>query len=152
MLRELITGSEDFKGRYKPGALDRQFQRYAYDLYQQYDAAYNVTLGNEFGFTYFAYEGGLIIDSRDFCAAHNDKVFSVEESKKWATWTPAQGEFPVRWEVKQTDVNKVPSYLGYPGYDPLIDRGGYNCRHHLGWLPIDLAFKMRPDLEEVSQK
>lgn len=147
MLRELITGTEEYKGKYRPGALDRQYQRYAYDLYQQYDAAYNVTLGNEFGFTYFAYEGGLIVDSRDFCAAHNDKVFSIEESKAWAIWTPTEGGFPVGWEVKQTDIYKVPSYLGYPGYDPLIDRGGYNCRHHLGWLPDDLAFKMRPDLE-----
>ena len=48
LLREKITGSEK-----TDGLLERQFQRYGYNLYQQYDAAYNLTLGNEFGFNYF---------------------------------------------------------------------------------------------------
>lgn len=143
MLKEKITGSPDYHG-----SMERQFQRYAYDLYQQYDAAYNVTLGNEFGFTYFIYQGGLIGDSRDFCAAHDNKVWSKEESKEWVTWTPSQGDYPEGYEVKQKDVHAVPSYLGYPGYDPLIDRGGYNCRHALGWIPDNLAFDMRPDLKK----
>jgi hypothetical protein len=142
-LGNMITGSEEYKG-----GLERQFQRYAYDLYQQYDAAYNQTLGNEFGFTYFIYQGGLIDDSRDFCAAHNNKVWSIEEMKTWDTWTPAQGEYPPGYNVKAKDIYSVPSYLGYPGYDPGIDRGGYNCRHALGWIGDILAFEMRPELKE----
>jgi hypothetical protein len=144
LLREKITGSTDSNGLY-----ERQFQRYAYDLYQQYDAAYNMMLGNEFGFTYFIYQGGLIGDSRDFCAAHNNKVWSIDEAQDWANWTPAIGEYPVGYEVKAKDLNTVPSYLGYAGYDPLIDRGGFNCRHALGWINDDLAFKMRPELKEI---
>lgn len=129
MLREKITGSTD-----TTGALERQYQRYAYDIYQQYDAAYNMTLGEEFGFEYFIYQGGLVKDSRAFCREHNNKVWSKEEAKLWGSWVdPATGE--------------VPSYLGYPGYDPLIDRGGYNCRHSLGWISEDIAFEMRPDLK-----
>jgi hypothetical protein len=143
MLRDKITGTEEYAG-----GMERQFQRYAYDLYQQYDAAYNLTLGNEFGFTYFVYQGGLIEDSRDFCAAHNGKVWSKEETETWSTWTPAQGEYPAGYIVKQKDQSAVPSYLGYPGYDPMIDRGGYNCRHFLGWIPDDVAFDMRPELKE----
>jgi hypothetical protein len=141
-LKEMIVGSEEYKG-----GLERQFARYAYDLYQQYDAAYNLTLGNELDFNYFIYQGGLIEDSRDFCAAHNNKVWNREEALKWPQWTPADGEYPAGYEVKQKDIYAVPSYLAYPGYDPIIDRGGYNCRHALGWISEDIAFDMRPDLK-----
>ena len=141
-LREMVTGSPD-----KTGSMERQFQRFAYDIYQQYDAAINLMLGNEMGFKYFIYQGGLIEDSRDFCAAHNNKVWSVLESEIWGEWTPSQGEYPVGYEVKAKDIYSVPSYLGYAGYDPLIDRGGYNCRHAMGWISDDIALKMRPNLK-----
>jgi len=142
LLKDKIIGVDE-----SAGLMERQFQRYAYDIYQQYDAAYNLVLGNEFGFEYFVYQGGLMNDSRDFCAAHNNKVWSIEETEGWATWTPAQGQYPEGYEVKAKDLNAVPSYLGYPGYDAMIDRGGYNCRHSLGWINTELALKMRPDIK-----
>ena len=153
MLRDYINGvpkiviKDGVKVTVQTGAMERQFQRFAYDIYQQYDAAINLMLGNELGFKYFIYQGGLIEDSRDFCAAHNNKVWSVLESEIWGEWTPSQGEYPVGYEVKAKDIYSVPSYLGYAGYDPLIDRGGYNCRHALGWISDDIALKMRPGLK-----
>ena len=143
ILKEKINGTAEGKG-----VMERQFQRYAFDLYQQYDSAYNKTLGDEFGFRYFIYQGGLIRDSRDFCAAHNNKVWSVDEAQEWATWTPSQGEYPEGYEIKQKDIYAVPSYLGYAGYDPLVDRGGYNCRHSLGYIPDELAMELRKDLKD----
>jgi hypothetical protein len=140
-LREIVSGVDA-----KAGLMERQFQRYVYDLYQQYDAAYNMTIGNELGFKYFIYQGGLVRDSRDFCAAHNNKVWSIEETEGWPMWTPSLGEYPAGYEVKQKDIYAVPSYMNFPGYDPLIDRGGYNCRHALGWIPDEIAFDMRPEL------
>lgn len=150
-LKDYVKSLHDtIVGHYKSvGGLERQFQRYAYDLYQQYDAAYNQTLGNEFGFTYFIYQGGLITDSRDFCAAHNNKVWTIEEMKAWPIWTPAKGEYPAGYEVKAKDIYAVPSYLGYAGYDPGIDRGGYNCRHSLGWIGQQLAEELRPELKDM---
>jgi hypothetical protein len=146
IIKENIVGTEE-----KKGLLDRQFQRFAYDTYQQYDRAYNKKLGDEFGMKYFAYQGNLIEDSRDFCAAHYNKVWSIEETKDWATWTPARGqsdgEFPDGYEIKAKDIYVVPSYIGYPGYDPVIDLGGYNCRHIYAPIPDQLAFKYRPELK-----
>ena len=139
-LKRMVTGG------IKQGGLEKQYQNF-YDIYQHYDAAYNLTVGNQFGYKYFIYQGGLILDSRDFCAAHNDKVWSRIESDSWPTWVPADGEYPSGYEVKQKSMYAVPSYIGYAGYDPLINRGGYNCRHSLGWIPDELAFKLRPSLK-----
>jgi hypothetical protein len=141
-MREYVTGTEE-----NPGISERKWKQFAYDVYQQHDAAYNKKLADEFEFNYFIYQGGLIDDSRDFCAAHNNKVWSRDDAETWATWTPSQGDYPEGYEIKAKN-NEVPSYLGYPGYDPLVDRGGYNCRHQLGWISDELAFKMRPDLKK----
>jgi hypothetical protein len=140
-MRKFVTGTDE-----KPGISERKWKQFAYDVYQQHDAAYNKKLAEEFGFTNFIYQGGLIDDSRDFCAAHNNKVWSNEEAEKWSTWTPADGEYPAGWEIRAKNLNETPSYMAYPGYDPFIDRGGYNCRHQLGYIPDELAFKLRPEL------
>ncbi|HZK60712.1 MAG TPA: hypothetical protein VFC41_01460 [Anaerovoracaceae bacterium] len=129
------------------GALEKQYQRYAYDLYQQYDRAYNVTLADEFEMKYFLYQGGLIDDSRDFCVCHNNKVWSTDESADWDTWKPYMGEYPEGYTIKQKDIYDIPSYLGYPGYQPLIDFGGYRCRHSIGFISDELAFELRPELK-----
>lgn len=141
VLKEKITGTTEYTG-----ALERQFNMYAYDLYQQYDAAYNLTIGNELGMNYFIYQGGLIDDSRDFCAAHNSKVWSRQEAETWEDWVPNDGVYPEGWEVKAKDIYSHPGYMEIPGYDPFINRGGYHCRHAIGWISDDIAFDLRPDL------
>jgi hypothetical protein len=141
-IKTMLVGNED-----KIGSMQRQFQRFAYDVYSQYDAAYNKSMADEFGMKYFIYNGNLIKDSRDFCAAHYNKVWSIDETKDWSTWTPAEGEYPAGYVIKAKDIYSVPSYIGFPGYDPLIDIGGYNCRHMINYISDGLAKKWRPDLE-----
>ena len=141
-MRGFVTGTEE-----KPGISERKWKQFAYDVYQQHDAAYNKKLAEEFDMKYFIYQGGLIDDSRDFCAAHNNKVWTTEEAESWTTWTPNMGEYPPGWEVKAKMVSETPGYMNYPGYDPLVDRGGYNCRHSLGFISEELAYKLRPDLK-----
>lgn len=142
-MRDFVTGTED-----KPGISERKWKQFAFDVYQQYDASYNKKMAEEFGLKYFIYQGGLVVDSRDFCAAHNNKVWSTKESEEWPTWTPAKGEYPPGYEIKAKKMNEVPSYMDYPGYDPLVDRGGYNCRHSIGYISKELAFKLRPELNK----
>lgn len=148
-MRGFVSGTAQ-----KEGISERKFKQFAFDVYQQYDATYNNKVAEEFDMKYFIYSGELVGDSRDFCAAHQDKVFSVEETKSWATWTPAQGQqeraYPAGWEIKQKDIYAVPSYLGYPGYDPLTDRGGYRCQHNLAYISEELAFEMRPELKKIK--
>jgi hypothetical protein len=145
-IKENVNGTD-----LKSGVYDRQLKRYAYDTYQQYDAAYNKKLAEEFGMKYFIYQGGIIKDSRDFCVCHNDKVFSIEESELWKTWTPQDcTDYPEGWP-KQKDLSEHPGYMDYPGYDPMVDRGGYNCRHILGFMSDELAQKLRPDILTNNQ-
>lgn len=146
-MRGFVTGTDD-----KAGISERKWKQFAYDVYQQHDAAYNKKLAEEFDMKYFIYQGGLIKDSRDFCVAHNNKVWTTKEAEEWKEWTPSKGEYPEGYEVKAKDVYAVPSYMDYPGYDPLVDRGGYNCRHQLGYITEELAYKLRPDLKNNKGK
>lgn len=134
------------------GATEKQYQRYVFDLFQQFDRAYNLALADEYNMQYFIYQGGLISDSRDFCVCHNNKVWSRDESADWDTWKPYMGEYPAGYVIKQKDIYEIPSYLGYPGYQPLIDAGGYNCRHSIGYISDDLATSLRPELNLTNTK
>ena len=137
-INKMITGAgEDL------GACQKYFKRHARDLYMQYDASYNLSIANKLGLNYFIYQGGLIRDSRDFCVAHNGKVWSREEAALWPEWIPSFGEYPEGYKIKAKNTDEIPSYINFPGYSPLIDRGGYNCRHILGWIPDELADRMR---------
>jgi len=127
--------------------MDNEIGELLFNFYMQYDSAYSNALAEKTGLNYFMYLGGKIKDSRDFCVAHDAKVWSRDEAALWPMWTPEEAEFLEDYTVKQKDQSKVPSYLSYPGYSPLIDRGGYNCRHHLGWISDDLAKKWRPDIK-----
>ena len=120
----------------------------AHNIYRHYDAAYNMHLAIEFGMRFFGYQGGIIKDSRDFCVAHNNKIWSIEETKTWHLWTPSTGQYPDNYKIKSTSIYEVPNYLKYPGYDPLIDIGGYCCRHILSFVSDSLAFRERPDLRK----
>jgi hypothetical protein len=142
-MRGFVTGTDK-----KPGISERKWKQLAYDIYQEYDAAYNKKLADEFDLKYFIYQGGLIDDSRDFCVCHNNRVWTTKEAETWATWVPADGDYPEGYEVNAKNLYDTPSYMGYPGYDPFLNRGGYNCRHQLGYITEGLAFKLRPELKK----
>jgi len=119
----------------------------AYNVYQHYEAVYNLTFATGIRMNYFIYQGGTDDDSRDFCVAHSNKVWSIEEAEQWKEWTPyyeiKNNQFPEGYEIKQKDIYAVPGYLSYEGYNPLVDRGGYNCRHQLSFITENLALKLR---------
>lgn len=143
-MNDLITGSGE-----QPGAIETYLKRYAHDLYMTYDRAYATSLAEEVGMKYFYYIGGTIEDSRDFCVAHNGKVWTTEEAQKWKEWTPAKGTYPEGYKIKQKNRNEVPTYISqFDGYQPLVHCGGFNCRHHVGYIMEELAFEIRPELKK----
>jgi hypothetical protein len=126
-IQELVEVAQNATGARQQAAVDRLHRVYASDrlgnnlrryasLYavdslNQFSSTLTITTANEQGIDRFEYYGDLILDSRDFCREHIDKIYTRAEIQK--IW---KGE----WAGKA------------PG-DPFIVRGGYNCRHQ--WLP-----------------
>jgi hypothetical protein len=132
-VNNIIVGIED-----KPGGVQKQIQRYAHDLYMQFDSALNNEMAVELELNSFVYQAGIIETTRDFCAAMDSKVWTRADAALWPQWTPSQGDYPAGYVVKQK-TDEVPSYINYPGYVPLIDRGGFRCRHRIAWISEELA-------------
>lgn len=129
-LKETVKGTEATNGIF-----ERYYKQNATDVYSQYNNAYNLQIADDLDMNYFIYQGGIISDSREFCIKHNDKVFTRKEAEKFKRWKDSSG--------------KVPSYISkFPSYDPLIDCGGFNCRHQISWITQEMAFKLRPDLKK----
>lgn len=122
-LSEIVKGNSD-----TDGALQRYLRQNAYDTYNQTQEAANRLIADELKLQYFMYEGSVIDTTRDFCRKRAGKVFSVAEA---ATW--------------KNDAD----LLGDPNtYNALIERGRWNCRHMIRYIPEELAFYLRPELKK----
>lgn len=112
-----------FVGRQGQGMLERHWRTNSFDMYQRLDRAANLVYADELGLDWAVYSGTLEEDSRPFCIARVNRVFSREQITSW----------------------KALEFQGKPkvGYDPFTDCGGYNCRHHLSWVSDGLAEKLK---------
>lgn len=126
-MKSLILGDGQ-----KSGAIEGYYNTYVYDTYNQVDSAIQDQYAGELGLTAFVYEGGLISTSRSFCKSRNGKVFLNEEALK---------EWPE--QLKQAKP---------ANYNPLIHRGGFNCRHSINYITNRRAIRLRDDLEQVEGK
>ena len=121
-LKERIVGNKETEG-----ILQRYYRQYAYDSFNQVDATINKHFADDLGMEYFVYFGSLVRDSREFCKKRAGKVFSVEETKDWKNDPTLPGK-------------------SKEGYNPLIDRGRWNCRHQIQFVPKEYACDKRPEL------
>ena len=120
---EMIKGTAGSEG-----ILQRYYRQYAYDTFNNVDAAINKHYAQGVGFKYFIYHGSVIDTTRAFCRKRAGKVFSIVETKTWS------GD---------------PDLIGKAaGYVPLIERGRYNCRHSIKYISDVLAFQLRPGLKK----
>lgn len=133
------SGFDDFKSKFeklikgdtdKLGGLSSYYRNIAYDSYKQLDGLNNKIFGEQFGLTYFVYDGTIIKTSRTFCKTHVDLIFTVEQAKEW---------------INDPDLTAIP-----PNYDPLVDMGGYGCRHTPRFITDDMAFALDPALNSAN--
>ena len=120
-----------FVGPPGQGMLERHWRTNSFDLYQRIDRTANLIYADRLGLDYAIYSGTLEEDSRPFCIARVNKVFSRPEIASWEN-LQFQGKPKV-------------------GYDPFVDCGGFNCRHHLSWISDEIAAHLRPEIKD-SQK
>jgi hypothetical protein len=108
-----------FVGKPGGGMLERHWRTVSFDLYQRLDRTANLVYAEELGLEWAIYSGTLEEDSRPFCIARVNRVYSKGQIESW----------------------KNLNFAGKPkiGYDPKVDCGGYNCRHHLSWISSELA-------------
>lgn len=115
-----------FVGNPGQGMLERHWKTNSFDLFQRIDRAANLVYADRLGLSYAIYSGTVMDTTRPFCEARVNKVFSREEIADWA----------------KVDFQGKPKI----GYDPFMDCGGFNCRHHLSFISDEIAAHLRPDI------
>lgn len=108
-----------FVGHPGQGMLERHWRTNSFDLYQRIDRTANILYADELGLNNAIYSGTLEEDSRPFCIARVNLVFNREQIAGW----------------ERLEFAGKPKY----NYDPFVDCGGHNCRHHLSWITDGLA-------------
>lgn len=110
-MRNLVIGNKKVKSLPTTGVLDRYFDQYAYDKFNEVDNLANRQIADELQLKHFIYEGSLIKTSRRFCEKRAGKAFSVAETKQWKN-------DPDLIDKKTADT-----------YNPMVELGRYRCRH-----------------------
>lgn len=113
------------------GAMIRHFNQFASDTYNQFDSTTQKLFAKKLGLNAFIYAGGIIDTSRCFCEERNGETFTADEAKEWESLIG--GDCGPIWEEDT--------------YDPVVDRGGYNCRHSINWISDSEAIRRRPELK-----
>ena len=94
------------------------------DSLRDFDATLNFNKSQEAGLTYVKYFGDVIPTTREICRNMINGVYNKRES----------GLFTID-EVKQIWASR--SWSGKKSGDPLVVRGGYNCRHQWSYVNPD---------------
>ena len=95
------------------------------DSLRDFDATLNFNKANDAGLTFVKYYGDVIPTTRDIC---RNIVNGVIKSKR-------QGGLFTIDEVKQLWASR--SWSGKKSGNPLVVRGGYNCRHQWSYVNPD---------------
>jgi hypothetical protein len=109
--------------------VQKYWSRWTYDIYNQYERIGANEVRKRLGLSFAVYEGGEIETTRPVCEKRNRKVFHISEIEAWEN---------DNWEGK----NEI-------GYKPIIDLGGYNCRHRLRWITKETAAILRPEIRTL---
>ena len=120
----ILSGHRSKKGR----PMSAYAELYAHDAIMDFHNAVNIKKSEDLGFEYFLYYGNVMSTTRDFCRNRVGKVFSKEDIESW----------DFKWAGKSGPA--------------LINRGGYNCRHH--WRAVRKSWVKEdqwPEKEEIEQ-
>ena len=122
-MKEIVTGT-----KIRDGMIERYYRQFAYDTFNQTDAAINKHYADSLELVWFVYAGGTIDTSREFCIKRSNKVYSVEETEKW--------------KCDSTLIGKPKGVKCDQKYNPLIERGRWNCRHSIRYITESAACRM----------
>jgi hypothetical protein len=118
---QIIKGDKEVTGRMLADA-----RRYIHDIFFQLARQLDDYYAQQLDLKHFVYQGELITTSRPFCEKRAGKIFTREEAEEWKE---------LEWNGKTEP------------YDPLIDLGGYNCRHWTNWVSEEIAEELQKMLD-----
>jgi hypothetical protein len=119
-----FTGVDGF------GYLERHYNTFVFDLYQQVDRQTQFQYAEELGYDHALYSGTIKDNTRPFCRQRVRNIYTRDEIKKWKDLN-FQGKLKV-------------------GYNPFIHCGGYNCRHHLSWISAESVARLRKEVNNYN--
>jgi hypothetical protein len=111
------------------GTLTKYYKQYTFDTFNQVDETINSYMADALKLEYFVYSGTLIKTSRCFCRKRQGKVFRISDTLNWGQ----DSTLPVT-----------------PNYNPLIDRGSYNCRHNIRYISEEMAMELGYSKEAIA--
>ncbi|MTB53011.1 hypothetical protein [Lewinella sp. W8] len=114
---------EGLKEMFSRGLLRRFFQRNASEVFVRSDRATQNYYSRRLGLIHALYAGTIKNNTRAFCRARVQGVYTRDEITKWQDQ---------EWQGK------------IPGADVKVVLGGYNCRHHLSWITPEIAEALGP--------
>lgn len=112
----------------KPGALEKRFDKEAFDTLQEADRNVNLRMSDKLGLQFAVYRGGIIERTRRWCCERNDKVWTRDEME---TFNDSD------WPGKKGDCE--------------IFGGGHRCRHVWMFIATTRGLKARPDIKEIRK-
>ena len=121
-LKNFIIGNKN-----STGILESHYRNYAQNILTGIDRSNSVVYADELGLQSFYYGGGLIKTSRKMCLKNNGKIFTRAQAEKWR-------DLP---EIRDMYGDNIADY------DPLVDMGGFGCRHTPDWITQDIANKLK---------
>lgn len=120
--KTLITGNDEVNGE-----LVRYAEGYVHDAVFTHSQAIDNSFADELGLDCFLYAGDTIKTTRPFCDKRAGKVYTREEGETWNM---------LDWAGK------------IEGQDFFTQRGGYNCRHNIMWIPCDMKDEFEASFNE----
>lgn len=119
-----------FTGQDGLGYLERHYNTFVHDLYQQVDRQTQFQYAEELGYNHALYSGTIKDNTRPFCRERVRNIYTREEIEKWRDLN-FKGKLKV-------------------GYNPFIHCGGYNCRHHLSWISEESVKRLRKEVNQYN--
>ena len=110
--KEIVTGNENL------GILERHHATNSHDIFHSIDRATGLEYADKLGLKHAIYSGTAKKNSRDFCLARLNNLYTRDEIESWQN---------LDWGGKKKN------------NDVFIDLGGYNCRHSWDWISNELA-------------
>lgn len=125
-VQEFVKGTADIDGK-----LMRYSKQISRDTLFNYSSALQESISQNAGLIWYLYQGGIMGDSRDFCAARAGKYFTKAEVESWASQS---------WQGKRQGTTSSTIF---------IYRGGYNCLHSL--IPVSEAIVPKSAIERAKE-